>query len=190
MKDSEMIELCLHIACEAHKGQIDKVGLPVILHPIHVGEMGNSTEEICVGFLHDTIEDTNMTYDKLLSLGVRKDIADSVCILTHKEGVPYFDYVQSIIDSKDMVAIQVKLNDLLHNQSRAKKYGFLKQYEKCTTAIAMMGSFFSTRGWAILPIVRIYSLRCTLTGIIPTVFLCDFTKSLVCTNYISSVPNN
>ncbi len=55
MKDSEMIELCLGIACKAHKGQIDKVGLPVILHPIHVGEMGNSTEEICVGFLHDTI---------------------------------------------------------------------------------------------------------------------------------------
>ena len=85
MKDSEMIELCLGIACKAHKGQIDKVGLPVILHPIHVGEMGNSTEEICVGFLHDTIEDTDMTYDKLLSLGVRKDIADSVCVLTHRK---------------------------------------------------------------------------------------------------------
>lgn len=142
MKDSEMIELCLGIACKAHKGQIDKVGLPVILHPIHVGEMGNSTEEICVGFLHDTIEDTDMTYDKLLSLGVRKDIADRVCVLTNKEGVPYFDYVQSIIDSKDMVAIQVKINDLHHNLSRAKKYGFQKQYEKCTTALSMIGKFF------------------------------------------------
>lgn len=41
-----------------------------------------------------------------------------------------------------MVAIQVKINDLHHNQSRAKKYGFQKQFEKCTTALAMMGKFF------------------------------------------------
>ena len=101
MKDSEMIELCLRIACEAHKGQIDKVGLPVILHPIHVGEMGKTPNEICVGFLHDTIEDTSMTYEELLSLGVSKEIADSVKILTHQKDVPYFSYVQSIIDSGD-----------------------------------------------------------------------------------------
>lgn len=146
MKDFEMIELCLSIACKAHKGQIDKVGLPVILHPIHIGETGKTTEEICVGFLHDTIEDTDMTYDKLLALGVRENIAKSVQILTHKEGVPYFDYIQSIIDSKDMVAIQVKINDLHHNLSRAKKYGFQKQYEKCTTALLVMERSFPQEG--------------------------------------------
>lgn len=137
MIDSEMIELCLHIACEAHKGQIDKVGLPVILHPIHVGEMGETTEEICVGFLHDTIEDTDMTYDKLLALGVRENIAKSVQILTHKEGVPYFDYIQSIIESRDDVAIKVKKNDLTHNKHRAKMYGFGIQYKKCRDALKM-----------------------------------------------------
>lgn len=138
MKDSEMIELCLSIACKAHKGQIDKVGLPVILHPIHVGEIGNTTEEICVGFLHDTIEDTDMTFEKLLALGVREDIAECVQILTHKDGVPYFDYVQSIIDSGDKVAIQVKRNDLHHNKFRANKYGFTKQYIKCCKALSML----------------------------------------------------
>ena len=138
MTDSEMIELCLGIACKAHKGQIDKVGLPVILHPIHVGGMGNTPNEICVGFLHDTIEDTDMTYEKLLSLGVSKDICDSVKILTHEEGVPYFDYINKIIASGNATARQVKINDLHHNQARAKKYGFQKQYEKCTKALAIM----------------------------------------------------
>ncbi len=139
MRNSKMIELCLHIACEAHKNQTDKVGLPVVMHPIAVGNMGETDEEICVGYLHDTIEDTDMTHGKLISLGVSKDIADSVSILTHKDGVPYFDYIKSIMDSKNSVAIHVKTNDLHHNQERAKKYGFHKQYEKCTKALSMMG---------------------------------------------------
>lgn len=132
-----MIELCLGIACKAHKGQIDKVGLPVVLHPIHVGGMGKTTEEICVGFLHDTIEDTDMTYERLLALGVRENIVKSVRILTHKEGVPYFDYIQSIIESRDDVAIQVKKNDLTHNKHRAEIYGFGRQYKKCRDALKM-----------------------------------------------------
>lgn len=137
MTDSEMIELCLQIACEAHRGQRDKVGLPVILHPIHVGEMGNNCDEICVGFLHDTIEDTDMTFERLTALGVRETIARSVVVLTHLEGVSYFDYIQSILDSGDAVAIAVKRNDLQHNLLRAKHYGFLKQVEKCQKALAM-----------------------------------------------------
>lgn len=140
MRDSNMIELCLHIACEAHKYQIDKVGLPVIMHPIAVGNMGDTDNEICVGYLHDTIEDTEMTYARLISLGVKKEIADSVSILTHKDNVPYFDYIQSILDSHDMVAIQVKTNDLHHNLSRAEKYGFQKQCEKCKRALTMMAN--------------------------------------------------
>lgn len=135
MRDSKMIELCLDIACRAHKGQIDKVGLPVIMHPIEVGNMGETDEEICVGYLHDTIEDTDMTCEKLLSLGVSKDIVDSVRILTHEDSVPYFDYIQSIIDSQDKTAIHVKTNDLRHNLGRAQKYGFHKQVEKCTLAL-------------------------------------------------------
>lgn len=47
---NNQIELCLEIAVAAHKGQLDKVGLPVILHPLHVGEMGSCEDEICVGF--------------------------------------------------------------------------------------------------------------------------------------------
>jgi len=57
---NNQIELCLEIAVAAHKGQLDKVGLPVILHPLHVGEMGSCEDEICVGFLHDVIEDDSI----------------------------------------------------------------------------------------------------------------------------------
>lgn len=132
------IELCLDIATAAHKGQTDKVGLPVILHPLKVGLMGSNEKEICVGFLHDTIEDTDMTYERLRSLGVDKNIADAVVILSRPKDKPYFDYIQSIIDSKNITAIRVKFNDLTHNLSRAKKYGFKKQQEKCEKALKML----------------------------------------------------
>ena len=80
---NNQIELCLEIAVAAHKGQLDKVGLPVILHPLHVGEMGSCEDEICVGFLHDVIEDTSLNGEDLLAKGVARSIVESVLVLTH-----------------------------------------------------------------------------------------------------------
>lgn len=127
---AEQIDLCLNIAVKAHHGQLDKVGLPVILHPMTVGGMGNTPEEVCVGFLHDTVEDTDMTTDELVKLGVDKDVVECVKILTHADGMTYEDYVASILNSCNKTAINVKHNDLMHNSKRASVYGFSKQVEK------------------------------------------------------------
>jgi len=138
MDSNNQIELCLEIAVAAHRGQIDKVGLPVILHPLHVGGMGNSEEEICVGFLHDVIEDTSLKGEDLLAKGVTQSIVECVMVLTHDKSKTYFDYIQSIIDSHNETAIAVKLNDLIHNYERSLKYGFVEQNQKCKKAIAMI----------------------------------------------------
>lgn len=127
---AEQIELCLNIAVKAHSGQVDKVGLPVILHPLTVGGMGSTPEEVCVGFLHDTVEDTDVTTDGLLKAGVDKDVVACVKILTHDKNVPYDDYVKGILNSGNKTAINVKHNDLMHNSKRASVYGFSKQLEK------------------------------------------------------------
>ena len=131
----KQIELCLHIATKSHAGQKDKVGLPVILHPLVVGNMGSTPIEICVGFLHDVIEDTDVTVDNLLNAGVDKVIVDSVMLLTHDPSIDYFAYIQKLIDSDNHIAITVKLNDLSHNQERALAYGFQKQVSKYEKAI-------------------------------------------------------
>lgn len=44
------IEQALRIAIDAHKGQKDLDGKPVILHPLTVGLAGNNREEIIAGF--------------------------------------------------------------------------------------------------------------------------------------------
>lgn len=134
---AEQIELCLNIAVKAHSGQMDKVGLPVILHPLTVGGMGNTAEEVCVGFLHDTIEDTEVTEEGLLKYGVDKDVVACVKILTHADGVSYEDYVKYILDSGNKTAINVKHYDLAHNSKRASIYGFSKQIDKYRRALKL-----------------------------------------------------
>lgn len=42
-----MVDLCLKIAVEAHRGQYDLDGNPVILHPLTVGLAGTTPYEQC-----------------------------------------------------------------------------------------------------------------------------------------------
>lgn len=116
------IDLALRIATAAHAGQLDRDGYPVILHPLTVGLMGHTDEEKTAGFLHDVVEDSDITFDDLLKEGIPTGIVNAVRLLTHEKGTDYFEYVQRIIDSGNPIALQVKYNDLQHNYSRGKAY--------------------------------------------------------------------
>lgn len=124
---SNAIDIALQIAVKAHEGQKDKDGNPVILHPITVGMMGNTDEEKIAGFLHDVVEDTSYTFDDLVEKGIPVSIVQALRLLTHEEGVDYYDYVQRIIDSQNPIALQVKYNDLRHNYARGKAYPLLQK---------------------------------------------------------------
>lgn len=121
------IDIALQIATKAHEGQKDRDGYPVILHPITVGMMGNTDEEKMAGFLHDVVEDTHYTFDDLLHEGIPTGVVNALRLLTHEKDSDYFDYVQTIIDSGNPIALQVKYNDLRHNYSRGKAYPDLQK---------------------------------------------------------------
>ena len=114
------IDIALRIATAAHAGQLDRDGHPVILHPLTVGLMGHTDEEKIAGFLHDVVEDSDVTFDDLLREGIPTGIVNALRLLTHEKGTDYFEYVQNIIDSGNPIALQVKFNDLRHNFSRGK----------------------------------------------------------------------
>lgn len=116
------IDLALRIATAAHAGQLDRDGYPVILHPLTVGLMGHTDEEKIAGFLHDVVEDSDITFNDLLKEGIPTGIVNAVRLLTHEKETDYFEYVQRIIDSGNPIALQVKYNDLQHNYSRGKAY--------------------------------------------------------------------
>lgn len=119
---ANIIDLALSIATQAHSGQLDRDGVPVILHPLTVGLMGHTDEEKVVGFLHDVIEDTDFTAEWLLEAGIPQGIVSTLLLLTHDRNVAYDDYVQAIIDSGNPLALQVKYNDLTHNYARGKTH--------------------------------------------------------------------
>ncbi len=58
---NELLEKALQIATDVHIYQVDKAGMPYILHPIRVASKCKTNEEQMVALLHDTIEDTEVT---------------------------------------------------------------------------------------------------------------------------------
>lgn len=110
---NEQFQIALELAVEKHKNQTDKAGNPYILHPLHVMENVNSKEDKIVAILHDIIEDTDITEDYLLKIGLSKRIVDAVVALTRSEDMDYQEYIKNL--SSNPLAKEVKLADLEHN---------------------------------------------------------------------------
>lgn len=133
--NNEQVELALAIALDAHKGQVDLDGKPTILHALAVGMAGENALEQCVGFLHDVVEDTDLTFESLQRVGVASEVIRALQILTHDKNVPYMDYIRNIEASGNKTALQVKINDLRHNLLRGTIGGHTKQVKKHTEAL-------------------------------------------------------
>lgn len=108
-----MLEKALAIATKAHAGQTDKAGAAYIFHPIRVSCRCFTDEEKIVALLHDTIEDTNVTADYLLSEGFPRNIVDSILSVTRNENESYEDFIKRC--HLNPIGRQVKLHDLEDN---------------------------------------------------------------------------
>lgn len=112
----DMLEKALKIAVEAHSGQIDKAGKIYILHPIRVMLRGRNENEMIVGILHDTVEDTPITLDKLRAEGFSEEILDAIDCITKEKGEEYGHFIDRVLTNP--LATQVKLYDLEDNMNR------------------------------------------------------------------------
>ena len=112
MKQSQS-EKAYEIAKKAHLGQIDKAGEDYIKHPEKVASFVKTDEEKAVAYLHDVIEDTELTLEDLYEYGFSKEVIEAVDIITKKRGEDYQSYLNSV--KKNKLARAVKLADLRHN---------------------------------------------------------------------------
>ena len=117
---TEMTVKAMKIAYEAHHGQVDKAGVPYVLHPVHLAEQMADEVSTCVALLHDVVEDTQWTIEELAA-EFPQEVVDALRLLTHEEGVPYMEYVAAIADNA--TATRVKLEDLKHNMDPTRMCG-------------------------------------------------------------------
>lgn len=110
---TNLTKKAMKIAFDAHKNQVDKNGIPYIYHPVHIAEQMTDESAICVALLHDVVEDTDMTFERLADEGFTDEIIDALRLMTHDKAVPYMEYVEKI--KHNSIATAVKLADLRHN---------------------------------------------------------------------------
>ena len=136
------LQRAIEIATEAHQGQLDKAGRDYIGHPLRVMEMGKTEEEKIIGVLHDVIEDTDWTFEKLAEEGFSDEVIAALrCVTKISENENYDDFIDRV--KKNPLAVAVKINDLTDNMDirrlpylsdkdvkRLKKY--LKAYKRLT----------------------------------------------------------
>ena len=136
------LERAIEIATEAHRGQFDKAGNDYIGHLLRVMAAGKTTEEKIVGVLHDVVEDTDWTFERLAAEGFSTEIIEALrCVTKLSENEQYDKFIARI--KENPLAVAVKLNDLSDNMDirrlpyisdkdvkRLKKY--LKAYKQLT----------------------------------------------------------
>lgn len=121
------------VADKAHAAQVRKSGEPYILHPLNVvrilSNLHVSPETLASGFLHDVVEDTDMTLDEIEEMFGKETrfIIDAVTKLTDLRFTGSDKDLQHenhrkifVAMAEDIRVIVVKLADRLHNMRTLK----------------------------------------------------------------------
>jgi (p)ppGpp synthase/HD superfamily hydrolase len=141
----QLLDKAILMAVQAHHGQTDKAGLPYILHPMRIAMSLDTIEAKIVAFLHDVLEDTDITVQKLYDEGFPDHIVEAVDAVTRRVYYPengiktkevYHDMIRRIRDTSKL-AVQVKIADLYDNLNPSRmvvlseeEVGRMKRYHK------------------------------------------------------------
>ena len=124
-----VVDKALDFAKKKHKGQLDDEGEDYFKsHLLYVGSMLSGLvqdkEVIAAGLLHDTIEDTDTTYEELVKV-FGKRVADLVNEVTHEGKPDEHGYYFPRLKTKE--GILIKLLDRASNVSRMKAWDKKRQ---------------------------------------------------------------
>src|SRR5512140_2541726 len=125
--DEELLQKAYIFSAREHRGQVRSSGEPYLVHPLNVAyilaEMRLDETSIAVGLLHDVLEDTLTTKDKLQKM-FGDDVAELVDGVTKISRYAYISKEQQQAETfrkmilamvSDLRVVLVKLADRLHN---------------------------------------------------------------------------
>lgn len=137
----EVVEKAYRYAAKAHKGQMRKSGEEYITHPLLVAciivEIGLDTPSIVAGLLHDCVEDTDISLEKLTE-DFGSEVAHLVDGVTKLGKIVYDSKEEAQMENlrkmfvamaRDIRVIIIKLADRLHNMRTIKYKSEQKQRE-------------------------------------------------------------
>lgn len=123
---SELEQKAQQLATQAHQSQTDHNGDPYILHPAAVAHLVTKQPDYAslteqeqetvriAAWLHDVIEDTDITLDDLRTEGFNETTLQIVAALTRTANEAKEHYYQRILHTGELARL-VKLADLAHN---------------------------------------------------------------------------
>lgn len=91
-KEEQLYVKAVNLMIQQHLGQKDKAGRDYYFHPARVSGGCLETEAKIVALLHDTIEDTDLTFEDLAQAKFPQQIIDGIDAVTRKEGESYADF--------------------------------------------------------------------------------------------------
>jgi (p)ppGpp synthase/HD superfamily hydrolase len=107
------LEDAIALAVEAHRDQRDKAGQTYILHPLRVMMRLETEAERMAAILHDVVEDTPYTLQRLRELGYPEEVLGALDCLTKRDGESYEAFIERV--RPHPLARRVKLADLEDN---------------------------------------------------------------------------
>lgn len=118
-----LLDLARALAQVKHAGVYRKgTGEPYFNHVSRVAERCHGWRAKVIAYLHDLIEDTDITAEILRFLGFPDDICDATNTLSRRINETYTEFIQRIADCGDSAIIQVKLADLADNSSDLEEH--------------------------------------------------------------------
>ena len=122
MTSHAFVQVAEDIARRAHKGQLDKSGVDYITHPASVAAgvraHGGDDAAVAAAWLHDVLEDCDVTAGDLLAAGIPAVVIEAVRAVTKAEGETLEDYCARV--RTNPIGLLVKRADIEDNTDPAR----------------------------------------------------------------------